>query len=199
MASGRHADSTPEEPDPIQDTCEEPSLSAEDQKHKGSHSRVQTDLGFMHRRSASLPCWNELSEAFPCWSTSRGTCSSGRQPVGPGSPGLARQTPGGRLAGRLLARQPRGSVGTRRAETSPVEIKQIIWCEFPLCNVTHEHLFCTKMHLTLLSWISIRTSGFRPFPPPARPAALACLTGVCEGELRGVHLQDGAVGKRKDK
>lgn len=80
-------------------------------------------------RLACLPCWNELFEAFPCWSTSRGTCSSGRQPVGLGSPGLARQTPGGRLAGRLLARQPPGSVGTRHAGTSPVEIKYF-WVNF---------------------------------------------------------------------
>lgn len=53
-ASGRHEGSTPEEPDPTQDTCELPSLSAEDQKHKGGHSRDQTRPGFMRRGSAGL-------------------------------------------------------------------------------------------------------------------------------------------------
>lgn len=53
-ASVRHEGSTPEEPDPTQDTCELPSLSAEDQKHKGGHSRDQTRPGFMRRGSAGL-------------------------------------------------------------------------------------------------------------------------------------------------
>lgn len=44
------------------------------------------------------------------------------------------------------------------------------------------------MFLTLLSWISIRTSGFLPHPPPAREPLLTCFTGVCDGELWGVHL-----------
>lgn len=53
-ASGRHEGSTPEEPDPTQGTCELPSLSAEDQKHKGGHSRDKSRPGLMRRGSAGL-------------------------------------------------------------------------------------------------------------------------------------------------
>lgn len=42
---------------------------------------------------------------------------------------------------------------------------------------------CNLENFTLLSCISISTSGFLPLPPLVRPKALACLTGVWEGEL----------------
>lgn len=52
----------------------------------------------------------------------------------------------------------------------------------------NKHLFNNKKP-TLVSWISIRTSGFLPLPPPTRPKLFTCLTGVWDGELWGVELQ----------
>lgn len=46
MASGKHAGSTPGEPDPTPDTCEEPSLLAGDKKKKKAvKAGPRLDLG----------------------------------------------------------------------------------------------------------------------------------------------------------
>lgn len=73
--------------------------------------------------------------------------------------------------------------------------KKGLWWRKTQCiygSVCHNnHSFQVKKNFTLLSCISIRTSGFLPLPPPALPDALACLTGVWEGELWGVDLHGG--------